>query len=230
MIQEHRIEISDFDSEIVNYLKEVAIIKQMAQIDKKRLGFIPEEGENQYTRNCQNSGNDKKRRPLQTIQSNIENLISKGYQLNKKTGEYEKKILLKSKGKKDGEMILKAIKVTDQDEISGLANDIYYSCDPADNGEHMYIGFLTRSNNPFGECMPCCFKKNPLISKKKDKQEFYKKCLEPKLKDSKNQPTNTFTGDILYILQDTNKIQDGRIGYLPKFLDLITMIYIKDIY
>ena len=34
-----------------------------------------------------------------------------------------------------------------------------------------------------------------------------------------------FTGDILYILQDTNKIQEGRIGYLPKYLDLITNIY-----
>ena len=27
-------------------------------------------------------------------------------------------------------------------------------------------------------------------------------------------------GDILYILQDTNKIQEGRIGFLPKYLDL----------
>jgi hypothetical protein len=34
-------------------------------------------------------------------------------------------------------------------------------------------------------------------------------------------------GDILYILQDTNKIQEGRLGYLPKYLDLITNIYFE---
>lgn len=214
--------------EVVNYQKEVKVVKQMTQIDKKRLGFTPDEGQNQWTRSCQNSGNDKKRRPLQTTQANISELISKGYQLNKKTGEYEKKILLKKKGKSDGEMILKAIKVTDHDEVSGLVNDIYYTCDPTENGEHMYVGFLTRSNNPFGECMPCCFKKNPLTSNKKEKQEFYKRCLtDKKSTEVKVQPTSAFSGDILYILQDTNKIQEGRIGYLPKFLDLITNLNFK---
>ncbi len=214
--------------EVVNYTKEVKVVKQMTQIDKKRLGFTPDEGQNQWTRSCQNSGNDKKRRPLQTTQANISELIAKGYHLNKKTGEYEKKILLKKKGKSDGEMILKAIKVTDQDEASGLINDIYYTCDPEDNGTHMFVGFLTRSNNPFGECMPCCFKKNPLISKKKEKQDFYKRCMgEKKDEEEKTQPSSSFAGDILYILQDTNKIQEGRIGYLPKFLDLITNIHFK---
>lgn len=159
----------------------------MTQVDKKRLGFTPDEGQNQWTRSCQNSGNDKKRRPRQTTQLNISELIAKGYHLNKKTGEYEKKILLGKRGKSDGEMILKAIKVTDQDEASGLVNDIYYSCDPEENGTHMYVGFLTRSNNPFGECMPCCFKKNPLISKKKEKQEFYKRCMGEKKKKIYNQ-------------------------------------------
>ncbi len=214
--------------EIVNYTKEVKVVKQMTQIDKKRLGFTPDEGQNQWTRSCQNSGNDKKRRPFQTTQQNIAELIAKGYHLNKKTGEYEKKILLKKRGKSDGEMILKAIKVTDQDEATGLVNDIYYSCDPEENGEHMYVGFLTRSNNPFGECMPCCFKKNPLISKKKEKQDFYKRCLgDKKAEQTKEQQPSSFAGDILYILQDTNKIQEGRIGYLPKFLDLITNLHFK---
>jgi hypothetical protein len=213
--------------EVVNYQKEVKVVKQMTQIDKKRLGFTPDEGQNQWTRSCQNSGNDKKRRPRQTTQLNISELVAKGYHLNKKTGEYEKKILLGKRGKSDGEMILKAIKVTDQDEASGVVNDIYYSCDPEDNGTHMYVGFLTRSNNPFGECMPCCFKKNPLISKKKEKQDFYKRCMGEKKEEDNTQPTSAFTGDILYILQDTNKIQEGRIGYLPKFLDLITNIHFK---
>ncbi len=57
--------------EIVNYQKEIKTVKQMAQLDKKRLGFTPEEGQNQWTRSCQNSGNDKKRRPQQTVLTNI---------------------------------------------------------------------------------------------------------------------------------------------------------------
>ena len=63
-------------------------LKQMIQNDKKRLGFKPEEGQNQWSRSCQNSGNDKKRRPTQTLIGNISQLLSKGYSLNKKTGEY----------------------------------------------------------------------------------------------------------------------------------------------
>lgn len=63
----------------------------MTQIDKKRLGFTPEEGQNQWTRSCQNSGNDKRRRPQQTLIGDLSKLLSKGYKLNKKTGEYEKK-------------------------------------------------------------------------------------------------------------------------------------------
>ncbi len=212
--------------EVVKFQKEVKTVKQMTQIDKKRLGFTPDEGQNQWTRSCQNSGNDKKRRPQQTVQTNISQLVAKGYQLNKKTGEYEKKVLIKKRGKND-EIILKAIKVTDQDEASGVVNEIYYSCDPEENGEHMYVGFLTRSNNPFGECMPCCFKKNRMLSKKKETVEFYKRCLGERTKETKEQPVSGFSGDILYILQDTNKIQEGRIGYLPKFLDLITNLHFK---
>ena len=206
--------------EIVNYQKEVKSVKQMAQLDKKRLGFTPDEGHNQWTRSCQNSGNDKKRRPQQILSQNINQLIKKGYYLNKKTGEYEKRVLFKKKGKKEGEIILKAIKVTDQDEnTSANGNDIFYTCDPEDNGEHMFVGFLTRSNNPFGECMPCCFKKNPMIAKKKDKQDFYKRCMGEHTEEIAVKSTNLITGDILYILQDTNKIHDNRISYLPKFLD-----------
>lgn len=96
-------------------------------------------------------------------------MIAKGYVLNKKTNEYEKKIKVKNKGRKDTEIILKALKTTNTDEITGNVNEIYYTCDPKDNGEHMYVGFLTRSNNPFGECMPCCFKKIHLKVPKKKK-------------------------------------------------------------
>jgi len=212
--------------EIVHYQKEVKIVKKMTQIDKKRLGFTPDEGQNQWTRSCQNSGNDKKRRPLQSVIGNLSQLLSKGYHLNKKTGDYEKKVKIKTKGKKDMEIILKTLKVSDIDKTTGIVNDIYYSCDPEDNGDHMYIGFLTRSNNPFGECMPCCFKKNRLLSKKKETVDFYKQCMQQD-KLNGNKQLNLITGDILYILQDTNKIQEGRIAYLPKYLDLIINIHFK---
>jgi hypothetical protein len=217
-------------NDVIIINKETKAIKQMSQIDKKRIGFTPEEGMSQYSRYCQNSGDDKKRRPLQTVINNITTLISNGYKLNKKTNEYEKKVILKkgSKNGKNSEIVLKAIKISDKDDTSGVVNDIFYTCDPKDNGEHMYVGFLTRSNNPFGECMPCCFKKNPLDTKKKEKQEFFKKCLSGRKEVLKEGETESgFIGDILYILQDTNKIQEGRIAYLPKYIDAITNLYLN---
>lgn len=203
--------------EIVDYQKEVNTVKQMASLDKKRLGFTPDEGQNQYTRSCQNSGTDKKRRPKQTVIKNISELVKKGYILNKKTGDYEKRVLFKKKGKREGEIVLKAIKVVAQDD-QGNANDIFYSCDPEENGEHMFVGFLTKSNNPFGECMPCCFKKNRMISKKKDTVDFYKRCIGEKSIEEVSKPLLA-VGDILYILQDTNKMQENRISDLPKFIE-----------
>ena len=29
-----------------------------------------------------------------------------------------------------------------------------------------YVGFLTKNKNPYGQCMPCCFKKNQFRYKK----------------------------------------------------------------
>ena len=212
--------------EIVRYSKGVKEIKQMTQVDKKRLGFTPSEGHNQWSRACQNSGTDKRRRPQQNVASNIQELLKHGYIYNKKTGEYEMKIVAsKKKGKKD-DTILKVLKVSNLDENTNNVNDIFYSCNPELNGEHMYVGFLTKSNNPFGECMPCCFKKDPFISKKKDKIDFYKRCLHGKKNDKKNIINNS-AGDILYILQDTNKIQEGRIGELPKYIEYITNYQFK---
>ena len=93
----------------------------------------------------------------------------------------------------------------------------------------MFVGFLTKSNNPFGECMPCCFKKNRMISKKKDTVDFYKRCMgEKQLEDTnKSSGTGIGMGDILYILQDTNKIQENRISYLPKFIDYFINVQFK---
>jgi hypothetical protein len=58
----------------------------MTSIDKMRIGFKPEKGENQYSRSCQNSGDDKKRRPQQFTTQELGDLIKRGYHLNKKKG------------------------------------------------------------------------------------------------------------------------------------------------
>lgn len=206
---------------LVDHTKEAKTIKQMAQVDKQRLGFKPEKGQNQWSRSCQNSGNDKKRRPQQYNPTNMNELIRKGYVYNKKTDLYEKKFPI-GKGAKKKDVLLKTIKMPEFDESGEkTGNQIHYACEPEENGTHMYVGFLTRSANPFGHCMPCCFKKDPAISNNKSKREFFKGCLETGLENTNNvdetEPKNV--NEKLYILQDTNKIQEGRFAFLPKYLD-----------
>lgn len=204
---------------IVNYAKDVNNVKQMAQLDKMRIGFKPEKGQNQWTRSCQNSGTDKKRRPQQYNSLNIAELFKRGYKLNKKTGDYEKVVTIREHGKKK-EITLRTIKLDEIDnEGNTTGNEIHYACSPEENGEHFYIGFLTRSSNPFGHCMPCCFKKDPLDSKNKEKREFYMNCLK-NVDVMKMKEVQKLGGDKLYILQDTNKIQEGRFGFLPRYLDI----------
>lgn len=203
--------------DIVNYAKDIKTVKQMTQMDKRRIGFKPDKGQNQWTRSCQNSGEDKKRRPQSYYSSNIEEMLKKGYTLNKKTGTYERKVIPKGSKK---ELILKTVKLPDiDDEGNSTGNDIYYGCDPDENGDHVYIGFLTRSMNPNGLCMPCCFKKDPLVSKNKEKKEFFMRCLSQGTDPNVIKQGQKAIGDKLYILQDTNKIQEGRYGFLPKYLD-----------
>lgn len=205
--------------EIVNYSKEMKTVKQMTAVDKRRIGFKPEKGQNQWTRSCQNSGDDKQRRPQQYNSTNMDELLKKGYLFNKKTGNYEKRVVVKEKGKKN-EYTIKTVKLSEFDEEGNLTgNEIHYACDPEENGDHFYVGFLTRSTNPFGHCMPCCFKKDPMISKNKEKQEFFKKCLS-QVSMAESKDGQKVVGDRLYILQDTNKIQEGRFGFLPKYLDI----------
>jgi hypothetical protein len=192
--------------EIVKPSKEMRSVKQMTMMDKKRIGFKPEKGQNQWTRSCQNSGNDKKRRPQ--LFTNTEDLQKIGYKQDS-AGQWERKVKI---GKR--EATLRAIRLVDQGD--GAPHEIFYTCNPEDNGEHTFAGFLTRSMNPYGQCMPCCFKKDPLHSKNKEKREFHQKCLG----EIKDGLPSKITGDKLYILQDTNKIQEGRFGFLPKYLDV----------
>jgi len=239
--------------EVVNYAKEAKSVKIMTQLDKQRIGFKPEKGQNQWTRSCQNSGNDKKRRPQQYNTRNMSELLQKEFKLNKKTGNFERKTVMKDDRGKKVPITIKTIKLQEfDDEGNSTGNEIHYACGPEENGDHVYVGFLTRSNNPFGHCMPCCFKKDPSTSKNKEKRDFFNRCLgqlnkeipmqtsndtnETKnskdIKDSsQTQQTNILSssqihnlaqkalGERLYILQDTNKIQEGRFGFLPKYLD-----------
>ena len=198
--------------DIINTSTEVKNIKQITKLDKERLGYKPEKGQNQWTRNCQNSGT-KKRRPIPYTDKNIEDMITSGYVYNTKTGDYEKTISVKN-GKKKENVVLSAAKINNYD---GEGNSMYYTCDPAENGEYMYVGFLSRSANPHGLCMPCCFKKNPAISNNKIKKDYHLRCLGKLSNETK---TKKISGDKLYILQDTNKIQDDRFGYLPEYLDM----------
>jgi len=199
--------------DIVEYEENTKSIKSLTALDKERLAFRPEKGQNQWSRSCQNSGN-KKRQPIILTDNQIDTLIKNGYKLNNKTGFYEKLVEIKVKGK-IYKTILKAVKLPKENTYN------YYTCDPTENNEYMYIGFLARGNNPNDLCMPCCFKKDQQESVNKDKKNYYLKCIGNKNINNINEPQlSNILGEKLYILQETNKVQDGRFIYLPKYLDI----------
>lgn len=203
--------------EIVNHSAEIKNIKQMTKNDKFRIGFKPEKGQNQWSRSCQNSGNDKKKRPKGF---DLDQIAKQGFKLNKKTDKYERFVTYKdANGKKISATISAARIPKLDDEGNRTGDELYYACGPEENGDHVHVGFLKRSAHPNGQCMPCCFKKDPAISKNKEKQEYHKQCLG-EMAPPKNDQDLKVIGDRLYILQDTNKIQEGRFGFLPKYLDI----------
>jgi hypothetical protein len=202
--------------DVVNYERSNQVVKTMEKLDKKRLGFKPEKGETGWSRSCQNSGIDNKRRP--DYVTSEDELISKGFKLNKITKIYEKL-------DKKHNIIIKAVGLKGNE-----SSVVYYYCNSETNSKNVHIGFLSKSNNPNNLCMPCCFKKDALLSADKDKRNHFKQCslkddnnkeeiIEDNLKNNNNN-TNTNIGELLYILQDTNKLQPNRLGYLSKYLDL----------
>ena len=199
--------------EIVNYEAGTSLVKQMTSLDKKRLGFKPEKGQSQWTRNCQNSGRVRKR-PTIISGNSPDKLLKNGYKLNEKTGYYEKNVKITIK-KKEYTVTLKALKLN-ADENSYN----FYTCDPSENNEYMYIGFLSRGNNPNDLCMPCCYKKDQMYSANKSKKNYYLKCIGEETQNKHSDNTPLIVGEKLYILQDTNKVQDNRFIYLPKYLDI----------
>lgn len=219
-IAERRHNVTD----VVKYSEGKLNIKAMAALDKKRIGYKPEKGQSHWTRVCQNSGDTQRRRPL--VGDKVDEILQEGYRLNKSTGMYEKKVVIKKNGKNVTETI-RAVKLNDIDEDGNPSgNEIYYTCSPEQNGIHMYVGFLTRSKNPNGEPMPCCFKRDQYLSSNEDKRNFF---LQSIGKSDKRKEQLTSFSDQLYILSDTNKIQQGRFGFLPNILNfyLNTMLNLR---
>lgn len=203
-------------AELVDYEAEAKRVKLITKLDKERLGFKPEEGQNQWSRSCQNSGDDKRRQPNVIPGDKTNELIRNGYKLNKTTGFYEKEVTVTIKGKKQ-KVNIRAVKLGDAD---GSSTGNFYTCDPVENGEHTFIGFLSKSNNPNDLCMPCCFKKDHLDTNNKKKQAYFLKCLGNETKDDKvEEEAIEKIKDKVYILQDTNKVIEGRFIYLSESLN-----------
>jgi hypothetical protein len=187
--------------ELVVQEEKTKVIKQITKIDKERIGFKPDKGQNQWSRLCQNSGNVNRRPVPYTTH---DELIKKGFVNN--NGEYERKV----KSEK-----IQAAKLDD-----GTGNSVYWACNPEDNKEYVHIGFLSRSNNPNGLCMPCCFKKDQSIGANKPKRDYFNKCIGQQSNNKESNELVQNMGEKLYILQETNKVQNGRFIYLPKYLDI----------
>lgn len=182
-------------------------IKQIIRLDADRLSTGDAEN---WARECQENGNDKRRRPQPILSE--DDLVSAGYAYNPESDFYERKVMVDDDGnvtskKKKSEVTLRAIKLPKSD--GGV---IYYTCSPEDNGKHMFVGFLARNVG-----RPCCFIKDQYTSSNKTKRDNY---LINIGKNNEVKAEEVGPGDILYILQDTNKIPEGRYGFLPKYLDI----------
>jgi hypothetical protein len=201
------------DSEIMN-----KSVKKIVNIDKKRLGTSAQDDQTQWTRNCQNSGNDKKRQPQYHLST--DELEQLGYEWVEELdgipfGHYQKKVTV-GKGKKKETATLRAIQLeVDHPDFKY----VYYTCDPDENGRHMYVGFLNKSKTQGNAAVPCCFIKDHLHSRNEEKRTYYLRSIGA-LQDDGQDDKNKISGDQLYILQDSNKIQEGRFGFLPKYMDM----------
>jgi hypothetical protein len=208
-------------------------VKKITSIDSKRLNFKIDSEQNQWTRNCQNSGNDKRRRPQQILTA--DELRRLGYEWSEdldgiKHGHYFKKVMVDKDGnieskKKKYPIILRAAELYLD---AGKDKPIYYICSPEHNGKHMFLGFLNKSKNPQGSAPPCCFIKDQLKTNNEEKRNFHLRNIGALDKTPPKQ--NNITVDQLYILQDSNKIQEGRFAFLPEHLDILLNRLMKNSY
>lgn len=195
-------------------------IKQMVKLDSQRLkkkGLVTRH----WSKECQQSGEKTRRRPQQYFEA--DELINRGYILQKKTDDipfdhWIKKVLVDDKGritknKKGKEVILRAVKLA-LDE-SG-ENNVFYTCNPDDNGEHINIGFLGKDDN----AAPCCFIKDHIMSKNPKKRNLFLKSVGIIPEETSEETTIEQS----YILQDNVVIEENRFAFLPKYLDILMNI------
>jgi hypothetical protein len=189
------------------------VTKKITKIDKTRLGFVPEEGQNQWSRACQNSGKYVRRPQLLTTAEEVE---KQGYVFNKETKMYEKEVTYHGKKHK-----IYAVHLQDNDQDNDQNNKFYYTCNPQHNGKFMHIGFLSKSRNPHGLCMPCCFIKNQYVTKNAKKKAYFGKCVGNDDGKYDSDVSNLSNKNVnMYILQDSNKLSENKLGMLPYHLDL----------
>ena len=204
-IAERRYLVSNF----VDYSNEQSNIKKYEKYDKLRIGYSATDNILSYSRACQNT-KEKPRGPIQY--NNINDVINDGYKLNKAQGWYEKQFKVNDKMK-----TLKLVKMKRTGESDDSNTDIYYTCNPIKNKDFMYIGFLTKSKNPYGELMPCCFLKDQSESNKIMKKNIFDICIGKKI--NKDDLKDKNTNEQIYILNDTNILTDNKLSLLPPILD-----------
>ena len=184
--------------------------KNTNKIDKNRIKFKPIEGQNHFSRMCQNSGKIK-RKPVVYSLENIDSLEKLGYKYNSKSGNYERKY--------KNEILI----APNFGDVKNGEN-VFYACNPENNNDFKYIGFLTKGKNPQGLCMPCCFKKNQLVTDNIQKKNFNQNCFNNNNEDNKNVINDIVGSNIkekLYLINDIHKIHDNKYYLLPKSLDQI---------
>ena len=99
-----------------------------------------------------------------------------------------------------------------------LDDNIFYECDPKIHKTDYHIGILSKTHNPYGLCMPCCFKQSSVDTKNAIKKKLFEDCINGiSIGVTKKESTND---KYLYILGNTIKLQDSKMGMLPNNLDL----------
>lgn len=199
-------------------------IKQMVKMDTSRLQNKKNEGK-LWSKTCQQSGIDNRRRPQQFFEQ--DDLLKKGYVWKESTedipfGHYVRVVKLNKQGKlvknkeKGTDTIIRAVKLSMDEE--GEKN-IYYTCDPENNGKHINIGFLGKDDN----AAPCCFIKDHMVSKNPTKKNLFLKNIG--LVQEEKQPA--LLNEQLYILQDSVVVSKGRLSFLPTHLDILMNIMLN---
>jgi hypothetical protein len=180
-------------------------LKAVYDIDNARL---TSDGKMVWSKQCQNSGNDKRRRPNHF--TDISELIKKGYiwkepDDNISYGRFEKTI---KQGKE--KITLTALQLPLEN-----GDHIYYTCSPEDNGKHIYVGVLGKTD----KAPPCCFIKDQSKSKNLDRKHLYLNSIGIKQIDNSEVKTDSSI-EKLYVLKSSNKSYKNRLSFLPLALDV----------